>query len=74
MDLSLRIKKMEDAIDKKVTIIDKLQSENVELGKTRKENEEMRLMVMKYEGEIKLLQEQRLSRIGLTSVALSTTE
>lgn len=65
---------MEDAIDKKVTIIDKLQSENVELGKTRKENEEMRLMVMKYEGEIKLLQEQRLSRIGLTSVALSTTE
>lgn len=48
---------MEDAIDKKVTIIDKLQSENVELGKTRKENEEMRLMVMKYEGEIKLLQE-----------------
>ena len=42
MDLSVRIKKIEDVLDKKVKMIDQLQTDNLELGKTKKENEELR--------------------------------
>ena len=74
MDLSEKVKKMEDVVDKKVSIIDKLESENIEMSKSKKENDDLKLKIMKMEGEIKLMQESRLSKIGFGSLPMSSTE